>query len=342
MSKKKRQKPIRHKKKSGGLKKNIFNALLFLSLFIILISIVIFAYSVFEETKKSNKPKAISETTTEYKNLMKKMNRIINQTLIVPKELPLETEDYEYSNKILENKAKKLPPIPKKHKKKKPKKVYKKIYKKPKLAIIIDDISNQKEINELQKTKLKITYSIFPPTTAFPNTPKIAKKLKFYMIHLPLEAYNFNRPQEKTLTTKSSLKTIEQRIRQIRKLFPKAKFINNHTGSKFTDNKKSMQYLLKSLKKYHFIFIDSLTTASSKATMLSKKYHMNILKRDIFIDNKADVGYILNQLKKAVKKAEEKGYAIAIGHPRVATIKALKKAHKILKNVQLVYVKELY
>jgi polysaccharide deacetylase 2 family uncharacterized protein YibQ len=343
LKKKKKQKKSPRKKNTEGIKKVLFNSLLLLSFSILLISVIIFTYAIFKE-KQPNSTKPTTKTTEEqeYDKLMKKMNKIINQTLIVPKELPLETEDYEYSNKILEKKIKPLPPIPKKHSIKKPKQIYKKQYKKPKLAIIIDDISNQKEINELNKAHLKLTYSIFPPTSTFPNTPKIAKKLDFYMIHLPLEAYHFNRPQEQTLTTNNSKTTVFQRIKTIRKLFPKAKFLNNHTGSKFTDNQTSMEYLLSALKKYHFHFLDSKTIASSKAEIVAKKYQMKILKRDIFIDNEPDIKYILNQLKKAVNKAKQKGYAIAIGHPRIATIKALRKAKNVLKGVRVVYVKELF
>ena len=343
MRKKKKQKKSPRTKKTEGIKKILFNSLLLLSFFILLASVSIFTYTVFQE-KNTNKQKIPikSAEEKEYDKLMKKMNKIVNETLIVPKELPLETEDYEYSNKILEKKIKPLPPVPKKHLIKKPKPVYKQRHKLPKLAIVIDDISNQKEIDELKKANLKLTYSIFPPTSTFPNTPKIAKKLDFYMIHLPLEAYHFNRPQEQTLTTNNSKTTVFQRIKAIRKLFPKAKFLNNHTGSKFTDNQTSMEYLLSALKKYHFHFLDSKTIASSKAEIVAKKYQMKILKRDIFIDNEPDIKYILNQLKKAVNKAKQKGYAIAIGHPRIATIKALRKAKNVLKDVRVVYVKELF
>jgi len=66
------------------------------------------------------------------------------------------------------------------------------------------------------------------------------------------------------------------------------------------------------------------------------------LARDIFLDNIADIGYIKNQLKKAVKLAKKHGYAIAIGHPHSTTFKALATSGTILKDVDIVYIDELY
>ena len=63
--------------------------------------------------------------------------------------------------------------------------------------------------------------------------------------------------------------------------------------------------------------------------------------RNIFLDNKEDSEYIKNQLKKAVKIARKRGYAIAIGHPHKITLTTLKNAKNILKNVQVVYIDEL-
>ena len=212
---------------------------------------------------------------------------------------------------------------------------------KPRLAIIIDDVSSYSQVKSLRATGIPLSLSLFPPTSDFPSTPKIARGLDFYMIHLPLEALNFNRPQEKTLTIESTPREIEGRIKEIRRLFPGAALVNNHTGSKFTADARSMTVLLYTLKKYHFTFIDSKTTGKSKAKAAGDTVGMPVLSRDIFLDNVADVGYIHKQLRKAVALAKRNGQAIAIGHPRSTTVEALKKAAAILEDVEVVYVKEL-
>ena len=115
---------------------------------------------------------------------------------------------------------------------------------KPRLAIIIDDVSNRSQLNEIKATGLKLTPSIFPPSKLSSTSHKLAEGLQHYMIHLPMESGStqFN-SQSKTLLTTSSEKEIEARVRELRALFPHAKYINNHTGSVFTDNYDAMQRL---------------------------------------------------------------------------------------------------
>lgn len=217
-----------------------------------------------------------------------------------------------------------------------------KVGEKPKLAIIIDDVSTSAQVREIQNTKLILTPSFFPPTKSEPNTPKLSRKFGFFMIHLPVEALNFHSPQPDTLTTASTLKEIDAVIKNIRKNFPKAIFINNHTGSKFTANEHSMDMLISVLIKYNFKFIDSVTTAKTKGKIATKKYGMRYVKRDIFIDNIEDSKEIRNMLKKAVKIAQKNGYAIAIGHPKKITLSTLKNSRDIFQDVELVYLRDIY
>ncbi|WP_200762379.1 divergent polysaccharide deacetylase family protein [Nitrosophilus alvini] len=212
---------------------------------------------------------------------------------------------------------------------------------KPKLAIIIDDVAFSYQVKSLRSLNIPVNLSFFPPSSIHPNTPDLAKGLPFYMIHLPLEAKNFSSPEHGTLLVSSSLEDIDRKIKEIREKFPAAKYINNHTGSKFTSDKYAMARLLRVLKKYDFVFIDSRTTSDTVVPYIEKVTNEPYLSRDIFLDNKADVGYIRGQLKKAVAIAKKRGYAVAIGHPHPKTIEALKKSKDILKEVDLVYVKDL-
>ncbi|RXJ95076.1 hypothetical protein CRV00_04790 [Malaciobacter molluscorum] len=212
---------------------------------------------------------------------------------------------------------------------------------KPKLAIIIDDVTLQRQVNTIQNIGYKITMSFLPPTKQHPDSAKIAQNLPFYMIHFPMQAQSFKFEERDTLHVGDSYKRIEAKVANLRKLYPNATFTNNHTGSKFTSNDKSMDYLFKALKEYNFLFVDSRTTAKTVAKKYSKKYNMPYISRNIFLDNKQEFNYIQNQLKKAINIAKKSGYAIAIGHPHSMTLKVLKESKPLLKDLNLVYVKEL-
>lgn len=212
----------------------------------------------------------------------------------------------------------------------------------PKLAIIIDDVAFPSQIKEIKSLPWKITPSIFPPTPRHPDTPKFAKSLRHYMIHLPMEAVSYNHAEKETLTTESTESQIDQRLRKLRRWFPNAKFINNHTGSRFTADIESMALFYPLAKRYGFTFIDSRTTPKTVVPKIAELNSDPYVGRDIFLDNKPDIGYIQNQLKKAVRIAKAHGYAIAIGHPHKTTLKALSESGAILKGVDVVYMDELY
>ena len=214
---------------------------------------------------------------------------------------------------------------------------------KPRLVIIIDDVHTKAQIKAIQALKMKITPSIFPPYRLSPNSHLLVRGLEHYMIHLPMESGNqqFNK-QYKTLKISFSNKKIENRIKELRLLFPRAKYINNHTGSVFTSDYAAMHLAYKIMRKNGFIFLDSKTINSSKVKEIAEAFGDVYVVRDIFIDNTHTISAIHAQLKKAVKLARKKGYAVAIGHPHKVTIQALASAKEILEEVELVYIDELY
>lgn len=214
---------------------------------------------------------------------------------------------------------------------------------KPKLVIIIDDVGNLQQARDILSVKMKITPSIFPPNKFHDNTPSIAKMFDFYMVHLPLQALKHANPEPDTLTTSHSKAQIEARVGYIVKKFGNLKYINNHTGSKFTSDFASTKRLLEVLKAHKIEFLDSLTTPNSKVKMASDELGLRYIKRDVFIDNTQEVDYTLGQIRLGVQIAKKDGWAVIIGHPYPSTIKALKIAKNgILKDVEIVYLKEIY
>lgn len=210
---------------------------------------------------------------------------------------------------------------------------------KPLLAIIIDDVSFPWHLRLINTVNLPLNMSFLPPTSRHPQSHLLASDYNKYMVHLPLEAKRYYASEIGTLKINSTYENIENKIKLIRSLFPKAKYINNHTGSKFTSDFNAMRNLSLALKKYNFTFLDSKTIASSKANVV---FGDKVLSRDIFLDNIDDVSYIKKQITKSIKKSIKKGYAIAIGHPRKNTLQAIKEMEEyISKYTKVVYIDDL-
>ncbi len=299
------------------------------------------------EEKIASNPKKKDEFSFD-KIVQKKTEEKVK---VEKKELPKKTlekkEKKESQKKQEKTLVKKQEKLPKKVEKKIVKPSKKDLYKydkktRPKLAIIIDDVSSSSQKKKILDIGYKVAMSFLPPTKGHKNSAKIAQDLSFHMIHFPMQASSLFKGKEvNTLNINDSYEKIEQRVKQLRQWYPRAIYTNNHTGSVFTSDDKAMDRLFRALKKYDFIFMDSKTSAKSVAKKYAKKYNMPYIVRNIFLDNKKDYTYIQNQLKKAIKKAKKSGYAIAIGHPHSMTIKVLRESKYLLKDLDLIYIDEL-
>ncbi len=215
--------------------------------------------------------------------------------------------------------------------------------KRVKLVIIIDDVHLQSQIDNIKATGLKITPSIFPPSEISEHTYKLASKLQHYMVHLPLESQSKQMNKMRgTLMIADTPDRVLKRVEEIKRLFPNVKYVNNHTGSVYTSNYQAMKVLYALLKQEGITFVDSRTDTHTQVPRVTKDLHERYISRDVFLDNVRNVSSIRAQLKEVVKVAKKQGYAIAIGHPYDATMRALKNSQDILKDVDVVYIDELF
>ncbi len=210
-----------------------------------------------------------------------------------------------------------------------------------KLAIIIDDVGTGEQAQKIAALPMRVTPSIFPPEYQRKDTRSLARGFEHYAIHLPMEASSAKN-NSATLRASENYEKMRGVIAKLRADFPNAKFINNHTGSKFTADERAMQNLLRAMNEYGFLFIDSRTIPATKAKAAMKGLGMRYVHRDVFLDNQNSVAAVRKKLREAVALAKKQGYAIAIGHPKSSTLRALANSADILSEVDLVYLDEIY
>lgn len=204
-----------------------------------------------------------------------------------------------------------------------------------KIAFLIDDIGySANEPSTFFKISPLIGLSIIP---GLPFSRKAAKAAKangqIVMLHLPMEpkkipvGYSKRKGAEKEhmLFTKYSDGSIRKKMARFFRELPEAIGVNNHMGSKFTENRRKMTVVLSEVKKRGFFFIDSLTSSHSTGISICSKIGLPHAARDVFIDNSNKPADIAKQMKQIIKKASGYGEVIAIGHPRTNTINALRK-----------------
>ena len=210
-----------------------------------------------------------------------------------------------------------------------------------KLAIIIDDVGTGEQAQKIAALPVRVTPSIFPPEYQRKDTRSLARGFEHYAIHLPMEASSAKN-NSATLRASDNYEKLRGVIAKLRADFPNAKFINNHTGSKFTADERAMQNLLRAMREHRFLFIDSRTSPATKAKAAMKGLGMRYVHRDVFLDNQNSVAAVRKKLREAVTLAKKQGYAIAIGHPKSSTLRALANSADILGEVDLVYLDEIY
>ncbi len=212
--------------------------------------------------------------------------------------------------------------------------------KRPVLSIIIDDIGNSKELGE-ELFKIKgLTYSILPNLPYSSYFEELAKKEnKDIMLHIPMEPKDISKygNQDNLIKVTMSDKEIIAKTELFINSLSYVKGVNNHMGSKFTEDAEKIVVFLKEVKKRGLFFLDSRTSPDSKAYDVAKEMGIKSFKRDVFLDHELDEIKIAEQIDKAVEIALKNGFAIAIGHPHRETIKVLnEKLPEISKKVEIV------
>jgi len=99
--------------------------------------------------------------------------------------------------------------------------------------------------------------------------------------------------------------------------------VNNHMGSRFTADRRAMQALMAELSRRGLLFLDSLTTGQSVGRSVSRAAGVTYLARDVFLDNDETPDAIRARLRELEAVARRDGSAIAIAHPKAATLDVL-------------------
>ena len=204
---------------------------------------------------------------------------------------------------------------------------------KAKIAIVLDDWGySPANLPVLYEIKRPITVSVLPNLKYSKQIARDAEKRGYeILLHLPLESKGGRDAEPGTICCKMSDEEISGRFKKALEGVPGASGVNNHQGSKATENKHVMGVLLPQIKKAKLFFLDSVTTGKSICPEICSWIGLRFAKRDVFLDlpaaklkSKDLEDYIRRQLYQLGDKAINKGWAIGIGHDRKTTLKVIK------------------
>ena len=186
------------------------------------------------------------------------------------------------------------------------------------IFLVIDDAGLEiAETRQFLDLPIPMTIAVLPhlKETRLVCNAILDCKGKEIILHQPMEAYDrrvdtgpgtiYN-----TTFTADVPKILDRNLLSVRG----AKGINNHMGSRTTENEILMAEVLRYCRTRNLYFLDSKTAYNSVVERVANRGHSHYEGRDVFLDIHHDRASVRKAWESTVKKAREQGYVIAIGH----------------------------
>jgi len=216
------------------------------------------------------------------------------------------------------------------------------------VAIIIDDMGNSLEdLEEICGFSQPITISVLPLSPYAEETARVAHENGLeVMLHLPGESLNHQEGNDSTaglIRSGMSWEDIQALVEESIARVPFIQGVNNHMGSKITQEEAVMRPILETLQRHDLFFLDSRTTADSIAFDLARKMGLRSANRNVFLDSSVGVEFSKKKLIELIRLSQKTGQAIGIGHPFPETLQALREGLPLLAgyDVKPVFVSEI-
>lgn len=198
------------------------------------------------------------------------------------------------------------------------------------LAVVVDDLGYSLERAErVLALPGPVTVALLPFA---PATPAIAGRAREsgheIILHQPMEALPSSRvtPLPGMLTADMSAERLETLMAAALDAVPGSVGVNNHTGSRLTQDPIAMRRLMGFLGGRGLLFLDSRTTAATVAYAMAQEARIPAVQRDVFLDHEPYPRAIAAEFQRALGIARRQGHAVLIAHPYAASLGFLEEA----------------
>jgi len=197
------------------------------------------------------------------------------------------------------------------------------------ICLVIDDFgfALNSDVEEFFRLNDNITVAIIPGTLYAESIGIYADSIGVEtIIHMPMESHEKDETDYPiSLNEKLNAALVEDRIRFAFEEVPTALGMNNHQGSKATENLQLMKDLARTLKKMNKFFLDSFTNPESRGYITMRRYGVPTQLRQVFLDHVEDPIQIKYNLDSLATLSHDMDIAVGIGHVKPITLKVLKK-----------------
>lgn len=187
----------------------------------------------------------------------------------------------------------------------------------PVISIIIDDNGyNFQQSKIALSLPVPLTISVMPSLKYSRDVALEAEKMgKEVILHCPMESYKGNDwLGPGAILTSMSDEDVKKQIEADLYDVPGAIGMNNHMGTKVTEDPRVMKAILSYLKERGLFFLDSRVTPRSQAKKIGDQIGIPVLENDLALDHDTDPQMIRESMRKLGEIARRKGQAIGIIH----------------------------
>jgi len=196
----------------------------------------------------------------------------------------------------------------------------------PMIAIVLDDLGiDRRRSSRAVNLPAPLTLAYLPYADGLETQTRDARRRGHeLLIHIPMQPHGVNSdPGPNVLDMRLGAIEVLSRLNWNLDRFTGYVGANNHMGSLFTESEEGMRLVSEGLRDRGLLFLDSLTSPRSVAAVTAAAHGVPTTTRDVFLDNTDTAAEVEMRLEQTERVARKTGTAIAIGHPRDATLNVL-------------------
>ena len=213
----------------------------------------------------------------------------------------------------------------------------------PAVAVIVDDLGFSLEAaKRLASIPIPVTWAIIPYQRFSQATARIAGDHGIpFLVHMPMEAKGYPGHPKALVRAGMDPGAVRAAVRNALWSLPGAAGLNNHQGSRATEDQRAMGGVMLELKAEGLFFVDSRTSGGSVAYNVALEKGLPAARNRFFLDHYDEESFLREQFRKTFARARKNGGAVAICHARPGTLDFLPKLRNMTpEDVEFVTVPE--
>lgn len=218
------------------------------------------------------------------------------------------------------------------------------------VAVVLDDAGmHLTELDRALAIGRPVALAVLP---GLPHSEELARRAAAagldVLVHLPMEPEDPHQAGRLgplavrvTMTDEEISEVVEQALRAV----PGAVGVNNHMGSRATQDPRVLRAVLRVIREHRLFFLDSRTTPATAVEEVAREVGVPSLRRAVFLDNDPSPEAVRLQLRRLAEQALRDGHAVGIGHanrPHTAAVVAEVAPELEQMGVQFVRLRDLF